>query len=138
LISEEQLGFLKGRHIQDAIGTVQECLHSIRNKKLKALVLKLDLQKAYDCVSWDLLRMILIQVGMGTKMSNWIMSCVDSTTFSILINGEATGFFKGGRGLRQGCPLSPLLFILVMEALSILLKESQREGKLSGIQVSRT
>jgi hypothetical protein len=70
MISEEQLGFLKGRHIQDAIRTVQECLHSIRNKKLKALVLKLDLQKAYDYASWDFLRMILIQVGMGTKMTN--------------------------------------------------------------------
>jgi hypothetical protein len=133
LISKEQLGFLKGRHIQDAIGIVQECLHSIRKKKLKDLVLKLDLQKAYDCVSCDLLRIILIQVGLGTKMTNWIMSCMDTTTFAILVNGEALGFFKGGRGMRQGCPLSPLLFILVMEALSILLKESHREGKLSGI-----
>jgi hypothetical protein len=66
------------------------------------------------------------------------MSCVDSTSFAILINGEATNFFKSGRGLRKGCPLSPLLFILIMEGLSLLLKESQREGKLSSINVSRT
>jgi len=82
--------------------------------------------------------MILIQIGLGTKMTNWIMSCVDSTSFTILINGEATDFFKSSRGLRQGFPLSPLLFILVMEGLILLLKESQREGKLSGINVSRT
>jgi hypothetical protein len=137
-LSEEQLGFLQGRRIHDVIGIVHECLHSINKKKIKSLVLKMDLQKAYDCISWDLLRMILIQIGLGTKMTNWIMSCVDSTSFAILINGEATDFFKSGRGLRKGFPLSPLLFILVMEGLSLLLKESQREGKLSGINVSRT
>jgi hypothetical protein len=82
--------------------------------------------------------MLLLQIGMGLNMTNWIMSCVVSTSFSVLINGEATEFFKRGRGLRQGCPLSPLLLILVMEGLSLILKDSQREGKLTGIKVSRT
>jgi hypothetical protein len=102
------------------------------------MVLKLDLQKAYDCINWDLLRMILIQIGLGVDMTNWIMSCVVSSSFVVLLNGEATDFFKSGRGLRQGCPLSPLLFILVMEGLSLLLKESQSDGLLTGIKVSRT
>jgi hypothetical protein len=82
--------------------------------------------------------MILIQIGMGTKVTNWIMSCVDSTSFRYINKWRGNDFFKSGRGLRQGCPLSPLLFILVMEGLSLLLKESQREGKLTGINVSRT
>jgi hypothetical protein len=71
-------------------------------------------------------------------MTNWIMGCVVSTYYFVLINGEAIDFFKSGRGLRQGCPLSPLLFILVMEGLSLLLKESEREGKLTSIKVSRS
>jgi hypothetical protein len=71
-------------------------------------------------------------------MTNWIMSCVVSTSYSILINGEATDLFKRRRGLRQGCPLSSLLFILVMESLSFLLKESQKEDKLTAIQVSKS
>jgi hypothetical protein len=54
-LSEEQLGFLKGRRIQDAIGTTHECLHSISKKKTKSMILKLDLRKAYDCIDWDLL-----------------------------------------------------------------------------------
>jgi hypothetical protein len=91
-LSEEQLGFLQGRQIQDAIGIVHECLHSIKKKKLKSLVLKLDLQKAYDCINWDLLRMILLQIGLGLRVTNWIMSCVVSTSFAVLINGEAIRF----------------------------------------------
>lgn len=137
-LSEEQLGSFQGRQIQDAIGIVHECLHNIKKNKLKSLVLKLDLQKAYDFINWNLLRMILLQIGLGLKVTSWIMSCVVSTSFAVLINGEATDLFKRARGLRQGCPLSPLLFILVMEGVRLLLKESQREGKLAGINVSRT
>jgi hypothetical protein len=58
-LSQEQLGFLKGRQIIDAIGTAQECLHSIKSKKSKALILKLDLKKAFDCIDWDFIRLIL-------------------------------------------------------------------------------
>jgi hypothetical protein len=131
------LGFLQGRKIQDAIGTAHESLHSIKKKKLKSLVLKLDLRKAYDCIDWDHLRMTLLKVGFGIQMTNWIMSCVTSSSFVVLLNGEVTKFFRSGRGLRQGFPLSPLLFILVMEGLSLLMKSSIGEGNLSGIKVSR-
>jgi len=71
-------------------------------------------------------------------MMNWIMSCVVSSSYSILINGEATDFFKSSRGLRQGCPISLLLFILMMESLSLLLKDRHIEDKLIGIRVSKS
>jgi ribonuclease HI len=137
-LSNEQLGFLKGRQILDAIGTTQECLHSIKSKNSKALILKLDLKKAFDCIDWDFLRLILTQTGFSHSMIKWIMSCVVSPNLAILINGESSSFFRSGRGLRQGFPLSPLLFILAMEALSLLLKLGQAEGKITGIKVSRT
>jgi hypothetical protein len=95
-LSIEQFGFLKGRQILDVVGVAQECLHSIKTKKLKALVLKLDLQKAYDCVNWDFLRLILLKTGIGLKSTNWIMSCVTSPNFVILVNGGPTTFFKSG------------------------------------------
>jgi hypothetical protein len=136
VLSEEQLGFLKGRKILDAIGTAQECLHNIRTKKMQALILKLDLRKAYDCTSWDFLRLVLHQSGFGLKTTNWIMACVSSTTYATLINKEATNFFKCSKGLRQGCPLSPLLFILVMEGLSLALKKAKSDGQITGIKVS--
>jgi hypothetical protein len=114
-----------------------ECIHNIKTKKLQALLLKLDLKKAYDCVSWDFLRLILVQTGFSASSISWIMSCVTSASFAVLINGETSVFFNSERGLRQGCPLSPLLFILIMESLSILLKQGQEAGNLTGIKVSR-
>jgi hypothetical protein len=99
--------------------------------------LKLDLKKAYDCINWEFLRLTLLQTGFGLLTTKWIMSCVTNATFAVLINGGTTSFIQSGRGLRQGCPLSPLLFILVMEGLSLLLKKGQEEGKLSGVKISR-
>jgi hypothetical protein len=72
----------------------------------------------------------------GYQVTKWIMSCVTSPSYVVLINGETSDFFRSGRGLRQGCPLSPLLFILVMEAFSLLLKKNKVERKLTGIKVS--
>jgi retron-type reverse transcriptase len=136
-LSPEQLGFLKGRRIQDAIATAHECIHSIKQKNLKALIMKIDLKKAFDCIDWAFLRLILHAAGFGDKFTDWILACVTSANFAVLINGEATNFFNSERGLRQGCPLSPYLFILVMESLSLLLSKSIADQKISGIKVSR-
>jgi len=137
-LSKEQLGFLKGRQILDAIGIAQECLHSIKTKNSKALILKLDIKKDFECIDWDFLRLILAQTGFSQSMIKWIMGCVVDANISILVNGEPSSLFRIGRGLSQGFPLSLLRFILAMEALSLLLKSGQVEGKISGIKVSRT
>lgn len=128
---------MKGRRLQDAIGAAHECLHSIKQKNQKALVLKLDLKKAFDSIDWEFLRLILHAVGFGDKLTSWILACVTSANFAVLINGEATSFFKSERGLRQGCPLSPYLFILIMEGLSLLLTQSFSAHLISGIKVSK-
>jgi hypothetical protein len=115
---------LKGRQIIYAIGTAQECLHNIREKKLQALILKIYLRKDYDFINWDFLRLVLLQCGFVLTTTKWIMGCITSTKFAVLINGEPSDFFHSGRGLRQGFPLSPLLFILIMEDLSLALKRT--------------
>jgi len=69
--------------------------------------------------------------------TKWLMSCVTSANFTVLINGETSPFFHSGRGMRQGCPLSLLLFLLIMEGLSLQLKKGQVEGKLTGVKASR-
>jgi hypothetical protein len=71
-----------------------ESLHSIKKKNQKSLVLKMDLKRSYDNVDWEYLGLVLLTVGFGVKLIDWIMSCVTSASFTVLINGEAMDFFK--------------------------------------------
>ena len=100
----------------------------MKTQNLKGAILKIDLSKAYDKVSWTYIHMLLIHLGFGIALVRWIMCCVTTVSFSVLINGAASPFFHAERGLRQGCPLSPLLFLLVAEGLSCLLLEAHRGG----------
>ncbi|GJX73757.1 hypothetical protein Tco_0312352 [Tanacetum coccineum] len=89
---------------------------------------KVDIQKAYDTVDWNFLRVILIGFGFHERMIAWIMECVTTTSFSISINGSLHGYFKGKRGLRQGDPLSPYLFTLIMEVFTLILHRRVQEA----------
>ena len=82
--------------------------------KHKSLVLKINLIKAYERANWDFLRLVLLQIGLILEYTNWIMGCIQSTNYVVWLNGEPTNFFKGSRGLRQGFPMSPLLFLLIV------------------------
>ena len=100
---------------------------------MDAVILKLDLSRAYDRVDWGLLRLILLQIGLPFEVVRWIMGCITSANFSVLVNGAPTSFFGCGRGLRQGCPLSPILFLLIIEGLSRLLSEARACGRIKGV-----
>ena len=109
-ITKEQFGFLENKQNNEAIGIAQDSLHSIKTNKYEALILKLDMIKAYDRVDWSFLRLVLLQIGISLEAIDWIMGCASSANFSVLINGSPTGFLRSSRGLKQGCPLSPLFF----------------------------
>jgi hypothetical protein len=98
--------------------------------------MKIDLSKAFHKVIWLYIRMLLIHLGFGVAFTNWTMVCLTSVSFSILINGATSSFFTGERGVRQGCPLSPLLFLLVTECLSLFLIEAKIAGTFRGIKIS--
>ena len=96
---------------------------------------KLDIEKSYDHVNWDALFYLLNGMGFGLKWRGWIKACITIVQFSILVNGSMTGFFGSSRGLRQGDMLSPLLFLLIMEVLSWILKKTVDSGLLHGFHV---
>ena len=99
-------------------------------------MINIDLSKAYDRVCWLYLRMLLTHLGFCYEFVRWIMACISTVSFAVLINGAASPFFHAGRGLRQGCPLSPLLFLLVAEGLSRFMLVSKAEGSFRGIAIS--
>jgi len=99
------------------------------------LLCKLDLEKAYDHVNWNFLLYMLQRCGFRERWRKWIKFCVSTVKFSILVNGALTSFFQSSRGIRQGDPLSRLLFVVVMEVLSRMLNASMLQGLLSGFSV---
>ncbi|GJT51266.1 RNA-directed DNA polymerase, eukaryota, reverse transcriptase zinc-binding domain protein [Tanacetum coccineum] len=110
--------------LTDNILLTQELLKGYNNNNgPKRCSLKIDIQKAYDTLSWSFLEKVLHNYGFHKAMIQWIMVCITSPKFTIYVNGERVGHFKSGRGLRQGDPISPYLFTLVMEVLNIFLKD---------------
>ena len=102
------------------------------------MVLKLDIVKAFDRVNWTFLRLLLLQIGIPLMGVNWIMGCVTNSCFVVLVNGIPSEFFPASRGIRQGCPLSPLLFILVIEGLSRIILDEQHKGHIIRFQYSHS
>ena len=99
------------------------------------MVCKLDIEKAYDHINWEALFYLLDWMGFGLKWRGWIKACVTFVRFSVLVNGSPEGFFGSSRGLRQGDPLSPLLFLLIMEVLSRILKKTKENNLIRGFLV---
>src|SRR3954466_16423556 len=107
-----------------------------KREKRGCVVLKVDFEKAYDRVSWNFVRYVLRRMGFGDKWMCWMEGCIFTNHLSILVNGSATKDFSVEKGLRQGDPLSPFVFVLVMEALTALMKKSKDIGEFRGFRLN--
>lgn len=133
----EQHDFLKGRNIINAVTIAQECLHSMHIRKSEAALLKIDLKKAYHCIDWGFLKCLLYKIGLNENCTNWIMACVVDVNYAVLVNGIPSSYFTAARGLRQGCSLSPLLFILVMDTPSLHIQKAMKEKRCNPLKLCR-
>lgn len=140
VIYPTQCAFVPNRQILDNVMIGFEATHFVKRLKdsaLGAIILKLDMAKAYDRVEWSFLEVMMIRLGFHTEWVRRIMDCLTSVSFSILWNGNPLGHFLPSRGIRQGCPLSPYLFLFVAEGFSTLLRFAESSGCLAGVTISR-
>ncbi|GJW66594.1 RNA-directed DNA polymerase, eukaryota [Tanacetum coccineum] len=105
-------------------------------EKKETMIFKVDFEKAYDSVRWDYLEDVLNKFGFGSKWRDWILNCLHSSKGSILVNGSPTGEFQFRKGLKEGDPLSPFLFLLIMESLHLSFQNVVNEGLFKGVSVS--
>lgn len=123
-----------GRQILHGVLIANECLHLRHKDKLPGVLCKLDLEKAYDRVDWGFLSYLMCRMGFGPKWQGWILKCVSSAGFSILVNGSPNDYFSAHRGFRQGDPLSPFLFAMVGEALSRMISVACEVDMITGFR----
>jgi exonuclease III len=133
IISNEQSGYVEGRQIMDSVILANEVIHSLKTSKIPGMLIKLDLSKAFDRLSWQYLRSVLESFGFSNHWVDWILKLTSSPFFSILVNGTPSRPFRSTRGIRQGDPLSPFLFVIMAEGLGRYLKAAVLEGSLTGL-----
>jgi hypothetical protein len=133
LIASNQTAFIKGRYILESVVMAHKILHSVHHSKSQGFVLKLDYEKAYDKVNWEFLIDILEKRGFGGKWIDWIRCILHRGSVGLTINKYEGEFFQSGKGLRQGDPLSPILFNLVVDVLSRMLQKATNRGLMKGL-----
>lgn len=138
LITPNQSAFMPGRLISDNILIAYEVTHFLLNKKegnVGYAAIKLDMSKTYDRVEWCFLSQMMKKMGFADQWIELIMKCVSTVRYQVKVNGDLSESFVPQRGLHQGDPLSPYLFLLCAEAFSALLKKGERDGLLAGVKI---
>jgi len=133
LVSQAQNAFIKKRCIHDNFLYVQRVIQFLHKKKQPALFIKLDISKAFDSIGWQYLLDVLTALGFSTKWCKWISSILGSSSSRILINGRPSQNIKHAKGLRQGDPLSPLLFIIAIDPLQRIIEQVAQQGLLQPV-----
>jgi len=130
VIDIRQSAFLKGRGLLDSVLVANEVLKEVKRRKKSCVYFKVDYEKAYDSVSWEFLYYMLGRLGFCEKWIRWIKSCLESSSMLVLVNESPTSEFYLKRGLRQGDPLAPFLFLIVAEGLMEIKMKKRKRPKM--------
>jgi hypothetical protein len=134
LVAANQSAFVRGRSIHDNFMLVQQSIKSLHKRKVVGLFLKLDISRAFDFVSWAFIIEILIHLGLGPIWHNLISSLMFTSSTQVLLNGSPGDRIAHRRGLCHGDPLSPMLFVMVMDVLNSLFRAAESRGLLQGLE----
>ncbi|MCH99250.1 RNA-directed DNA polymerase (Reverse transcriptase), partial [Trifolium medium] len=135
VIASNQSAFLKGRNLVDGVLVVNEVVDLAKRTGKECLIFKVDFEKAYDSVDWGFLEYMLFRVGFCDKWIGWMRECVFGGNFSVLVNGCPTEEININRGLKQGDPLAPFLFLLVVEGFGGAMRKAVDIGVFKGFPI---
>ncbi|MCH84541.1 LINE-1 reverse transcriptase like [Trifolium medium] len=127
--------FLPERQILDGVVVLNEVIDLAKRRKDTCLLFKVDFERAYDTVSWNYLERMMVKMGFAGQWMRWMRVCIFNSSMSVLVNGSPTEDFKVGKGLRQGDPLSPFLFLIAAEGLTGMVNKAVDIGQFAGFKV---
>jgi hypothetical protein len=133
MVSPNQSAFIKGRFIQDNFMLVQQTARFLQQQKQPRILLKLDISKAFDSMTWPFMLEVMHHLGFGPIWRDIISDLICTSTTQVLLNGIPGTRIFHKQGLRQGDPLSPMLFILVMDVLGHMISKAAEEGMLQSL-----
>lgn len=133
IIAPQQFAFLPGRNIHHSLLLLGEMLHQATESGGEYMLIKFDVIKDFDRLEWPFLFAVLRKMGLDGMLTNFLKASCESASSAVLLNGIPTPSFVLRRSVRQGCPLSPLLFIIAFDALNVQLQQAQSTGKLAGV-----
>jgi hypothetical protein len=135
VVATTQSAFVKGRNLVDGVMVLNEVLDLAKKMGRACLVLKVDFEKAYDSVDWGFLEYMLHRFGFGGRWIEWIKACIFAGNLSVLVNGSPSSEINIQRGLKQGDPLAPFLFLLVAEGFAGLMRSAVEKNRFKGFGV---
>jgi exonuclease III len=133
VVRPTQTAFMPGRNIMEGVVILHETIHELHTKKRDGVIFKIDFEKAYDKVKWSFLQQTLRMKGFSPKWCRWIQNMVTGGSVGIKVNDDIGPYFQTRRGLRQGDPMSPILFNIVADMLAILIDRAKADGQIRGI-----
>ena len=121
---------MPGRHILEGVVVLHETIHELHRKKMDGVIFKIDFEKAYDKVKWSFLQQVMRMKGFDDKWCDQIMHYIQGGSVGVRVNDDIGHYFQTRKGLRQGDPLSPILFNIVVDMLAILIERAKNDGQV--------